>query len=94
MVTYEYRCNRCGDFETSQPLGTATQSVPCPTCAGDAARVWSPPLLNRTPAPLARALAREDASRDYPEVLDDLPPRRRRHPNRPDHPAMSRLPRL
>jgi putative FmdB family regulatory protein len=93
MVIYEYRCIRCGDFETNQPLGTATPSMPCPTCANDAARVWSPPLLIRTAPLLARALAREEASRDHPDVVTDLPPRLRLRSNRPDHPTPSRLPR-
>lgn len=94
MATYEYRCSDCGTFERSMPMGTATQRATCPTCARGAKRVFSVPMTYRTSQPLATMLAREEASRDYPEIVERVPP-----PSRPRRPAASqdvlaRLPKL
>ncbi|HEX2156168.1 MAG TPA: zinc ribbon domain-containing protein [Actinomycetes bacterium] len=92
MATYEYRCEDCGGFEQRMAMGTATASAACPTCGRDAQRVFSVPMTSRTPRPLATMLAREEASRDYPEVVDRLPPRRRPRRSAPPNPALARLP--
>jgi putative FmdB family regulatory protein len=84
VAIYEYRCRDHGSFERSLPMGTATRSSACPTCGGDANRVFSAPMTSRTPGPLAAMLAREEASRDHPEVVTSVPPR-----NRPRRPAAS-----
>ena len=84
MAIYEYRCSDCGIFERSMPMGTATRSATCPTCGRDAKRAYSVPMTYRTSKPLATMLAREEASRDYPEVVDHVPP-----PGRPRRPAAS-----
>ena len=92
VATYEYRCEDCGGFEQRMAMGTATASVACPTCGRDAKRVFSVPMTSRTPRPLATMLAREEASRDYPEVVDRLPPRQRPRRSAPPNPALARLP--
>jgi putative FmdB family regulatory protein len=93
MPAYEYRCDRCGEFEERRSMGTAAASASCPGCGRPARRVWSPPLLARTPAPLAGMLAREEQSRDAPQVVERPPPRRRRAAPAAVNPAQARLPR-
>src|SRR6266498_3269806 len=68
------------------PMGTATQCATCPTCARGAKRVFSVPMTYRTSQPLATMLAREEASRDYPEIVERVPP-----PSRPRRPRTSWL---
>ena len=75
MATYDYRCGDCGCFEQRMPMGTATATVACPSCGRDAKRLFAVPMTRRTPKPLARMLAREEASRDYPQVVDRVPRR-------------------
>jgi putative FmdB family regulatory protein len=84
VATYEYRCSDCGIFEKSMPMGTATESARCPTCGDDGNRVFSVPMTYRTPGSLAAMLAREEASRDRPEVVDRVP-----SGTRPRRPAAS-----
>jgi putative FmdB family regulatory protein len=92
VAVYDYRCDDCGCFEQRMPMGTATATVECPNCGGDAKRIFTVPMSYRTPKPLATMLAREEASRDYPQVVDRVPPRGRPRPT-PPHPAFARLPR-
>ena len=94
MATYEYRCSGCGIFERSMPMGTATGSAMCPTCGRDGNRVFSAPMTYRTTGSLAAMLAREEASRDHPEVIDRVPSRTR--PRRPaaSQDVLARLPKL
>lgn len=93
MATYEYRCSDCGRFEQRMPMGTAAASAVCPSCGEDAKRLFSVPMTYRTPKPVATMLAREEASRDHPEVVDRVPPRRRPRPLTPPNPTLARLPR-
>ncbi|MFD1929965.1 MULTISPECIES: FmdB family zinc ribbon protein [Nonomuraea] len=90
MATYEYHCPDCGRFDVHLPIGTATPVCDCPACHGPSRRVFSSPYLSRVPAAVAAGLAREERSQEAPEVVTDLPPRRRR---RRPHPALARLPR-
>jgi putative FmdB family regulatory protein len=92
VATYEYRCDDCGCFEQRMAMGTATASAACPTCGRAAKRIFSVPMTYRTPKPLATMLAREEASRDYPEVVDRPPPRRRPRRSSAPNPALARLP--
>jgi putative FmdB family regulatory protein len=92
VAVYDYRCDDCGRFEQRMPMGTATAAVACPSCGQDAKRIFAVPMTNRTPKPLARMLAREEASRDYPQVVNRLPPRWRPRRSTPPNPALARLP--
>jgi putative FmdB family regulatory protein len=92
VATYEYRCSHCGCFVQRMPMGTATAFAACPTCGQDAKRVFSAPMTYRTAKPLATMLAREEASRDHPQVVDRVPPRRRLRRTTPPNPALARLP--
>ncbi|GAA5083860.1 hypothetical protein GCM10023259_094750 [Thermocatellispora tengchongensis] len=71
-------------------MGTAPEDFECAKCHRAAARVFSAPHLARMPSGLAAALAREEQSREAPQVVTEVPGRRR---ERPPHPALGRLPR-
>ncbi|GAA1822957.1 zinc ribbon domain-containing protein [Planosporangium flavigriseum] len=92
MATYEYRCPRDGAFDVTLPIGTAAARVLCVVCGDEAVRIFSAPLLARTPRPLAAAIERAAGSADTPEVVSEIParPRARRSPANPTH---ARLPR-
>ncbi len=92
MAIYEYRCSDCGIFERSMPMGTATEFGVCPTCGRESNRVFSVPMTYRTPKPLAATLAREEASREYPEVVERVPPRSRHHRPAAPQDVLARLP--
>ncbi|HEY8338349.1 MAG TPA: zinc ribbon domain-containing protein, partial [Egibacteraceae bacterium] len=87
----EFLCPHCGPFESMHAPGEAGRTRRCPTCGADSRRRFSAPLLARTPAPLAAALAAEEKSRDEPEVVTTLPPRRRA-PAAPPRPQRPRPP--
>jgi putative FmdB family regulatory protein len=92
MTEYEYRCPACGPFTIRRAMGTADRSAACPACGHDSRRAFSALPVRRLPAPLAGALARQEASADYPEVVTKLPPRpaRRPAPADPRHAALPR----
>jgi putative FmdB family regulatory protein len=73
MATYEYDCPRCGRFETHEPIGTAADSIACPECRRPARRIFSAPHLTTVPEWLAAARAREERSREEPEVVTEVP---------------------
>ncbi|MFG2606089.1 FmdB family zinc ribbon protein [Streptomyces sp. NPDC048514] len=91
MATYEYLCSRCGPFEVKLAIGTAPAVHGCPVCTGAAKRVYSSPGFPRTSPAVAALHAREDRSREVPEVVSEVPPRRR--VRQQAHPPDSRLPR-
>ncbi|MCX4910958.1 FmdB family zinc ribbon protein [Streptomyces sp. NBC_00878] len=78
MATYQYRCTNCGAFDVIRPIGRALPEEPCAACGDQARRVFTAPLLSRTPAPLARALHAQEASAHEPRVVTGVPPIRRR----------------
>jgi putative FmdB family regulatory protein len=92
MTSYAYRCAMCGPFDIDLPMGTAPRALPCPRCEADASRVYTPPMLARTSGPLARALAAEEKSADYPDVSTRVPTRRR--PASPPDPRWAGLPKV
>jgi hypothetical protein len=93
LATYEYRCPLDGDFELRFPLGEAVPVVRCTTCHGEAGRVWSAPLLARTPRPLSAAIDRAEGSAEAPQVVSRIPGRRPAAAT-PADPARARLPRM
>lgn len=95
MATYEYRCDEHGAFEVTRPVGTARASITCPTCDGDARRVFSAPMLFSLPRELVAAVDHADKSRTDPEVVTSLPPKpaHQRTPVLPLTPKLRRLPR-
>ncbi len=96
MAVYEYRCEHDGAFEIMRPLATAPVSAPCPVCGGEAARVFSKPMLKSSmPRALVAAIDHAEKTRHEPDVVTSLPSAgaRRRTPVLPLTPTLRRLPR-
>jgi hypothetical protein len=99
VATYEYRCDGgCdgdGVFGVDRPLAAPPPTIPCPTCASEAGRVFSKPMLSLAPRALVAAIDHAEKSRDEPEVVTSLPPTgaRKRTPVLPLTPTLRRLPR-
>jgi putative FmdB family regulatory protein len=94
MAVYEYTCDECGRFDIRLTIGTAPAAYRCPQCARTARRVFSPPMLGQqVPKPLGALLDREEQSRDAPDVVTRVPPRRVRRPASTANPALAQLPR-
>lgn len=69
MPVYEFVCENCGPFEVLRPLEEAGEPSRCPVCGALASRVFSAPLLTRTPASVAAAHARNERSAHEPEIV-------------------------
>lgn len=95
MAIYEYRCGRDGAFDVVRPIGTAPATVTCPECAGEAARVFTNPMVSRAPRALVAALDHEQKTRYEPEVVTSLPASGVRKPTPIARmtPQLARLPR-
>ena len=95
MAIYEYRCERDGTFEVTLPIGTAPASIACPTCADEAERVFSSPMVSFAPRELVAALDHEEKTKTNPDVVTSLPPApaHQRTPVLPLTPTLRRLPR-
>lgn len=78
MSTYPYRCTNCGPFDVRRPIGEARPEEPCQACGRRAKRVFTAPMLTRTPAALAHALRAQEASADRPRVVGEVPAPHRR----------------
>ncbi|WP_033319210.1 FmdB family zinc ribbon protein [Streptomyces yerevanensis] len=91
MATYQYRCSGCGTFDVIRPMGSALPEEPCDACGGQARRVFTAPMLTRTPVPLSRALNAQEASAHAPRVVSEVP-RARRSPAAPADPRHTQLP--
>jgi putative FmdB family regulatory protein len=91
MAAYLYQCTACGPWEVRRPIGTAESTSVCPACGAAGRRLYTAPLLARTPAPVAAVRLREESSRDEPAVTTAVPPAARRPA--PRDPRWSSLPR-
>jgi len=80
---YVFTCPECGSFEVARPMAEASGRTCCPTCQGEARRVFTPPRLSRLATPVRRALETEEASAHEPRVVTGKrgrPLRQRREP--------------
>lgn len=93
MAIYEYRCEADGPFDVNLPIGTAPSAVACPTCAGEADRVYTNPMTFRAPRALVAALEHEEKTRYEPDVVTQLPPSRKKTPMAKLTPQLAKLPR-
>jgi putative FmdB family regulatory protein len=95
MAVYEYRCDEHGVFEVTRPLATPPGSIACRVCGSEGRRIFSKPMLSRSPPAVVAAIDRAEKSRDEPEVVTSLPPTgaRKRTPVLPLTPTLRRLPR-
>ena len=91
MPNYEYRCPECGIVEKFYPMGAAPSAEACSACGNAAKRLFSAPLLARTPQRLASALEMADKSRDEPAVVRRDDNRPRRDIQSPINPALQKL---
>jgi putative FmdB family regulatory protein len=74
MATYRFLCPSCGPFDVVLPMGTAPPYRDCTRCDRPGRRLFTAPHLSRLAPALAGALAREERSRDEPEIVSsDLP---------------------
>lgn len=69
MPLYAFSCERCGDFTAWRRLEECAKPAYCPTCDGQAQRLFTPPNLQRTPPALRQALEVEEKSGHEPEVV-------------------------
>lgn len=92
MATYQYQCIDCGAFDVTRPIGQAAPEEPCARCGDPSRRVFTAPMLTRTPAALARALHAQEASAHEPRVVNAVPAAARRTPTQPADPRHARLP--
>jgi putative FmdB family regulatory protein len=77
MALYVFRCPDCAperaEFEVAVPMAALRPTHPCPACAAESARVYTPPALASTPAAVRRALATAEASAETPQVVRAVP---------------------
>jgi hypothetical protein len=93
MATFLYRCPADGIVEQRGAVGTAPSQVSCPACAGDARRVYTPPLVSGGSRSARALIDRTERTRDEPEVVTTLPSRDRGPGRGAVNPAWQRLPR-
>ncbi|MEY9969566.1 putative FmdB family regulatory protein [Streptacidiphilus sp. MAP12-16] len=91
MATYRYRCTGCGSFEVIRPIGEALLEEPCEACGDPSRRVFTAPMIARTPVALARARQTQEASAHEPGVVSAVPAARR-GPAPPTDPRHALLP--
>jgi len=95
VATFQYRCRQDGDFDVQRPIGTPAGAVHCPSCGGDAVRVFTAPMLSLASRDRMAVIDRAEQSRDEPEVVTSLPPTGHRRPRVASvsaNPALARLP--
>ncbi|MBB4962523.1 zinc ribbon domain-containing protein [Micromonospora polyrhachis] len=93
MARYEYRCPQDGCFEVTLPIGSAGPQLRCVVCGNAATRIFSTPMLARTPQSLVGAIDHARRSAETPEVVTRIPSRSRPARWRPARPGHARLPR-
>lgn len=68
MPVYDFVCGTCGTFEQRRSFAEASEAAACPSCGGEARRVYSMPNTRRMPAGLSKAMDRAEGSAYEPEV--------------------------
>jgi putative FmdB family regulatory protein len=69
VPVYAFTCAACGSFDVMRPMVEAGMPARCPSCGGDARRLFSPPGLALLARPVRRALDMEEKSAHEPEVV-------------------------
>ena len=70
MPLYEYRCDRCGEFEAWRSLADYNAPMNCPNCEGTAQKIFSVPNINLNSGSLS-SLARSQSSE--PRLIKQKP---------------------
>lgn len=69
MPIYEYLCDKCGGFQSSQPVASAAAPQPCPDCGEPAPRALAAPHVRGSRAAIHyMAGARNERSANEPPV--------------------------
>lgn len=93
MAEYQFLCDEHGGIAIRIAMGTAPPTLSCPDCGALARRVFSAPMLGRSPGAMASAFERAERSADAPDVVRSPPPRAGRPRQRYTHdPTHRRLP--
>jgi putative FmdB family regulatory protein len=69
MPLYEYRCERCGEFEGMRSMAEAAEPSACPDCGEPSARILSAVRGAQLAASEVRARDRNEQSRHEPRVV-------------------------
>jgi putative FmdB family regulatory protein len=69
VPVYEFVCEDCGPFEQRRSFAEAGDPMACPSCGGEAKRVYSMPNTRRMPTALSGAMDRAEKSAQEPEVV-------------------------
>lgn len=92
MPLYEFRCARCGVFDSHHSMADVPRERDCPYCADKARRMFSAVGLSRLGSPEAKAIDHAQRSASEPEVVTGAAGRRRATPVTTD-PRHQKLPR-
>jgi putative FmdB family regulatory protein len=68
VPVYDFLCRDCGPFEQRRSFAEAGEPMVCPSCGGQARRVYSMPNTKRMPGALSSAMDRVEKSAHEPEV--------------------------
>lgn len=95
MALYEFSCPECGPIEQFFSMGSAPETIECPSCGGPAARRISTPRLSIAGSPAFKLIDAAKRSAHEPQVVTGIPPgsgRRRAAPvtNNPLHQKLPR----
>ncbi|MDN5759269.1 MAG: zinc ribbon domain-containing protein [Tomitella sp.] len=77
MPVYQFRCNRCGPFDSAHPMTAVPDADGCPRCGESARRAITAPALNHAASSATRLLDSTARSASEPAVVSSPPPRGR-----------------
>ncbi len=69
MPIYDFVCEDCGPFEQWRSFAEVGDPMACPSCGGQAKRVYSMPNTKKMPTALSGAMDRAEKSAHEPEVV-------------------------
>ena len=69
MPIYEFVCGGCGPFERRRSFAESGDAMACPSCGGEARRVYSMPSTRKMSTALSGAMDRAEKSAHEPDVV-------------------------
>ncbi len=69
MPIYDFVCEDCGPFEQRRPAAESGTLAACPSCRGEARRVYSMPNTRRMPTAISSAINHAEKGAHEPEVI-------------------------
>jgi putative FmdB family regulatory protein len=86
---YEFLCRNCGSFEQWRSFAEVSSPMTCPSCNGEARRIYSMPATKNLSAAFSNAMNRVEKSAHEPEIVrrpkGDALPGTRYHPGHSGH---------